>query len=102
MVQLCARTLSLLSPAGITTAPLGGDGGPPPRIASLPHTRTGGDAGPAAEDPWPTAEDAGPRAGECSRVSVSQVRPARSVTPAMMQATSAQPAGHRRTWPRSL
>ena len=44
MVQSCARTLPLSSPAGMTTAPFGGDEGPRPRIALLPHTRTGGDA----------------------------------------------------------
>ena len=81
---------------GITTAPLGGDEGPPPRIPSLPHTRTGGDVGPLAEDAGSTADDVGPTGDDCSRVNVSQVSPARAITPAVMQATSAQPAGHRR------
>src|SRR5262245_56663873 len=41
MVQLWASAVPLSSPARITTAPLGGDEGPPPRIALLPHTCPG-------------------------------------------------------------
>src|SRR5215471_19412068 len=98
IVQLWARTPSLLSPAGMTTAPLGGDEGPPPRIALLPHTRTGGGRS-AAGDPGPAAEEAGPGAvaagpEERSDVSASQARPA---TPAA-RATSTQPMGHLRSW----
>ena len=104
IVQLCAIAVPVSSPAGIITALWGGDGGPPPRIELLPHTRTGGDAGPApadagpaaaagpaAEDAGPAAEDAGPGAAECSDVNTSQVRPA---SPAAKHTTSSQPMGH--------
>src|SRR4030088_1041767 len=59
MVQLWARAVPLSSPDAIMIAPFGGDGGPPPRIALLPHTRTGGDAGPAATDEGTVGKDAG-------------------------------------------
>jgi hypothetical protein len=80
------------------TAPFGGAEGPPPRIALLPHTRIGGDAGPAATDEGTIGKDAGPGrkdAGpeECGGASASQARPA---TPAAKQARSVQPMGHLR------
>ena len=104
------KALSLSSPAGMTTAPAGGDAGPPPRMAELPQTRTGGDVGPpvkagppravppAAEDA-PAAGDAEPVSGECPRASPSQVRPASTTTPAVTQATSPQPEGSQRGRP---
>src|SRR5579875_4205497 len=77
IVQECARTVPLSSPAGMMTAPLGGDAGPPPRIALLPHTRTGGYVGPLG---------AGPAAEECRSVSASQVEPIRTITTAATRA----------------
>src|SRR3981081_4267536 len=79
------------------TAPFGGDAGPPPRTALLPHTRTGGDAGPAPSDEGRVRKDAGPGredAGseECG-ASVSQARP---MTTAARQARRIQPMGHLR------
>ena len=61
----------------------------------MPHTRTGGDdgppaenAGPPADDAGPLAEDAGPEAGECANVSASQVAPPKTITTAAKKATS--------------
>src|SRR5215469_8745277 len=86
MVQLCASTVPLSSPAGMVTAPLGGAEGPPPRIAWLPHTRAGGDAGLAVGGAGPAPDDAGPVGAERSNPSVSAVRPAQTITAAAQYA----------------
>ena len=93
MVQLCARTVPLSSPAGITTALLGGDEGPSPRISLLPQIRAGGDAGLAAAYLGGPTGDAGAAAEERSNGSASQASPA---LPAA-KATSVQPVGHLRS-----
>src|SRR5690242_4557757 len=96
MVQLCARAVLVSSPARITTAPLGGDEGPPPRTALLPHIRTGGEVGLAAENAGGPAGAAGRgTAEESSNVSASQASPA---TVAAATAASTQPTGHLRNW----
>src|SRR6516225_5036673 len=90
MVQLCAIAVALSSPAGMTVAPLGGDEEPCLRIAALPHTWTGGAAGPAAEK-WDGSRvegDSGLAVDERSDVSAIQVR---LTTPAMKQVITAQP-----------
>src|SRR5580704_19640228 len=98
MVQLCARTVPLSSPARITIAPLGGDEGPCPRTVLSSHMRTGGDAGLVADSVGPTAGDAGPVGAEPAAEgrSNASARPAKPAIPAAIQAVSVHPTRHLR------
>jgi hypothetical protein len=82
MAQPRSMAVPLSSPAGIVTAPLGGEEGPPARIVSLPHIRTGRDSGVAA------GKAGAPE--ECINASTYEVRPTMTITPTAKPAVRPQ------------